>query len=273
MQLAAALRAHGVAAELHLTTAAGDARARAHAAGPEPWHGLVAIGGDGTVNEVLNGMPDPGRPLGVLPVGTANVLAHELGLPRRIGAAAAALAAGRTRPLAIGTCNGRRFLLFVGIGVDGAIVRRLHEVRTGTLGKHKWLGPLLHTVRHWPRCALRAAFADGEVLDGLSSVLVTRVRGYGGIMRLTPDVSADSGRLHVLCFRMRSRPSWLWHGLRAVVGRLRPGAHLLVRATTAVQIDGIAPFQIDGDYGGESPAAIALLPEPANVVVPGPPAG
>jgi YegS/Rv2252/BmrU family lipid kinase len=267
-QLADALQRLGVDAHVHLTTRAGDAAARAAAAGPEPWHGLVAIGGDGTVNEVLNGMPDPGRALGVFPVGTANVLAHELGLPRRVPAAAAVIAAGHTRPLAIGRCNGRRFLLFVGIGIDGAIVRRLAAVRTGTLGKHKWIGPLLHTVRHWPQPSLRATLADGEVLDGLTSVLVTRVRNYGGIMRLTPDIDPGDGLLHALCFRLRTRRAWLWHGLCAVAGRLRAGPQLAVRQTTALRIDGAAPFQIDGDFGGEGPAAIDLLPGPANLIVP-----
>ncbi|MCB9879897.1 MAG: NAD(+)/NADH kinase [Planctomycetes bacterium] len=121
-QLADALRARGLTAECHFTTAAGDAGARARAAADEDWQTLVAVGGDGTVNEVLNGMPDPSRPLAVLPVGTANVLALELGLPKDPQAAAAAIAAGRCRSMTIGVADDRRFLLFCGVGVDGAVV-------------------------------------------------------------------------------------------------------------------------------------------------------
>ena len=255
-------------AEVHLTTAAGDGRERARCAGSETWDGLVAIGGDGTVNEVLNGMPDPSRPLGVLPVGTANVLAMELRLPKSVEAAADALAAGRTRELAIGRCGEQRFLLFCGFGVDGAVVQRLAAVRTGTLGKHKWLGPIVHTVWHWPQFTLRATLADGEVLDGLSSVLVTRVRNYGGVLMLPREVSCDSGLLHVLCFRQRARTAWLWHGLRGIARCMRAGRTLQVRSTTAVQVDGAAPFQIDGDAGGTSPARIGLLAERAHLLVP-----
>lgn len=264
-QLAAALRARGVEAWVYLTAAAGDGAARARAAGSEPWDGLVALGGDGTVNEVLNGMPDPSRPLGVLPVGTANVLAMELGLPRKVDACADLLTRGTTRPMAIGRCGERRFLLFVGAGIDGAVVHRLSQVRTGTLGKHKWLGPILHTAWHWPRYSLRATFANGEVLDDLSSVLVTRVRNYGGVVLLPKSVDAASGLLHVLCFRSRSRTGWLWQGLRGVCGRMREGPDLLVRTTTALRIDGAAPFQIDGDHGGFAPVHIDLLPQPAHV--------
>lgn len=269
-RLAAALAPHGIGAEVHFTGAAGDARARAARAQNERWYGLVAIGGDGTVNEVLNGMRDLGPALGVLPVGTANVLAKELGLPRTPEAAAAMLAAGHRREVAVGRCDGRRFLLFCGVGVDGAVVRRLGQVRTGTLGKHKWLGPILHTVRHWPQFTLAATCADGERLDGLSSVLVTRARNYGGVVRLTPDIDIGDGRLHVLCFRQRSRLAWIWQGLRAFCGALRPGRDLTVRVTTGVRIDGTAPFQIDGDFGGESPVLIDLEPAPVQLFVPAP---
>ena len=270
--LAAALAQRGVGAEVYLTEAAGDAARRAEAAGREPWDGLVALGGDGTVNEVLNGMPDLSRPLGVLPVGTANVLARELQLPQSAEAAADVISAGHLHELAVGVCDERRFLLFVGVGVDGAIVKRLSEVRTGTLGMHKWLGPLLHTVRRWPQHSLTVRCDDGPALTDVSSVLVTRVRTYGGIMRL-PDADRDSGELHVLAFHMRSRLRWLYHGLRATIGGLRPGRHLTVRRARRVHIDGAAPFQIDGDFGGESPLTVSLLPTPARLYAPAPAAG
>jgi diacylglycerol kinase family enzyme len=269
-ELAAALRARGVHAECWFTGARGDAEARARQAHGEAWDGLVALGGDGTVNEVLNGMPDLRRPLGFFPLGTANVLACELGLPGRVDPAADALAAGHTRPMAVGRAAGRRFLLFCGVGVDGAVVRRLSEVRNGTLGKRKWADPILHTLWRWPQFTLRATLADGEVLDGLSSVLVTRVRDYGGVLKLPPEVSPDSGRLHVLAFRQRRRLAWLWLGLRGVTRTLRGGGDLQVRATTAVRIDGDAPYQLDGDLGGAAPVDVALEPQPVPILAPAP---
>ena len=255
------------ATEVYLTCAGGDAAARATAAGAEPWDGLVALGGDGTINEVLNGMPDPSRPLGVLPVGTANVLALELALPRDVDGAAAVIARGQLRELAVGMCRDRRFLLFVGAGIDGAIVKRVSDRRTGTLGKHKWIAPLLHTVWRWPLPQLEVTCDDGVTLTDVSSVLITRVATYGGIMRL-PDADRDSGELHVLAFHNRSRWSWLYHGLRATLGRLRPGRHLTIRRAKVVRVSGEAPFQIDGDYGGKSPLEVSLLPTRARLYAP-----
>lgn len=267
-QLAAALAARSVHAEVYFTTAAGDARARARKAGSEAWDGLVAIGGDGTVNEVLNGMPDPSRPLGTLPVGTANVLALELGLPRRVDAAADVLAQGHVRQLAIGRCGEQRFLLFCGFGVDGEVVRAVAARRSGTLGKHKYLVPIAKTLWHWPRFALRATLADGEVLDDLGMVLVTRVRGYGGVLRLPREVSPDSGLLHVLGFRHRARTAWLGLGLCGMTFGLRAGRNLIVRSTTAVQVDGDAPFQLDGDFGGRGPQRLGLEGAHAHILAP-----
>lgn len=267
-QLATALAARSVHTEVYFTTAAGDARARAQRAGSEAWDGLVAIGGDGTVNEVLNGMPDPSRPLGTLPVGTANVLALELGLPKRVDAAADVLAQGHVRELAIGRCGDRRFLLFCGFGVDGEVVRRVAARRSGTLGKHKYLVPIAQTLWHWPRFTLRATLADGEVLDDLGMVLVSRVRGYGGVLRLPREVSPDSGLLHVICFRHRARTAWLGLGVLGMTSGLRAGRNLLVRSTTAVQIDGVAPFQLDGDFGGSGPQRVGLEGSLARIYAP-----
>ena len=111
----------------------------------------------------------------------------------------------------------------------------MSRVRSGTLGKHKWLGPILHTLWHWPRFSLRCTLDGGEVLDGLSSVLVSRVRNYGGLLNLPRDVSCDSGLLHVLGFRQRSRTAWLWQGLRGLTGTMRGRGGLLVRATRSVR--------------------------------------
>ncbi|MBL8724657.1 MAG: diacylglycerol kinase family lipid kinase [Planctomycetes bacterium] len=266
--LCQALRQLGVTAEAYFTTAAGDGERRARQAGDEPWDALVACGGDGTVAEVLNGLPDPTRPLGVLPIGTANVLALELRLPRHPHQVAALLAHGTTRELAIGTANGRRFLLFCGAGVDGAVVHRLDQAPNRSIGKIKWLAPIWHTVWHWPKPHLRATFADGTVLDDLSSVLVTRVRNYGGVVHLPRSIDLGSGRLHVLCFRHRTRAAWLWLGLRGLLRCLGPSRALTVVTTDQVRIDGVAHYQLDGDTGGQTPVAVGLLPQRARVFAP-----
>jgi diacylglycerol kinase family enzyme len=256
--LVAALARRGIDADLYFTQRPGDGGARAHTAAAAGYTAIAVVGGDGTVNEVLNGLPDFRLPLAVLPLGTANVLAMELRLPRRPDAVAALVAADRRQKLAVACAGDRRFLLFCGAGLDGAAVHRLSQVRTGTLGKHKWFGPILHIICHWPRFHLRVEFDDGSAVEDLSSVLVTCVRNYGGLFHLTPGIDASDRLLHVLCFRQRSRLAFLWAGVLAFCRLLRPSAKLLVRTATTVRIRGDAPCQIDGDAAGSTPIDVRL---------------
>lgn len=266
--LAARLAARGVACEVHFTKCAGDAAERARAAALEPWDGLIAIGGDGTVNEVLNGMPDPSRPLGMLPVGTANVLASEHALPRDPEAAAAMLAHGRVRELPIAICRERRFLLFAGAGLDGDVVHRVAARRSGTLGKHKYFVPIVQTLWHWRLPSLRVTLADGEVFEDVSTLLVSCVQHYGGALRL--PIARDTGHhdLHVLLFRDRSRTAFLRHGWRGLWGRMRADRGLLVRRSSKIEVEGTTALQIDGDPAGTTPATFELLPIRARLFVP-----
>lgn len=252
------LRQHGIDAELHFTTCAGDAGVQAAGAAARGFSAIAVIGGDGTVNDTVNGMAAAPLPLAVLPLGTGNVLATELRLPRRPAATAALIAAGHRRRLAVGRAGERRFLLFCGAGIDGAAVHRLCSTRKGRLGKHGWLRPILHTAWHWPRFSLRVELADGTAVDDCASVLVTRVRNYGGVFQLPAGIDAFDGQLHVLCFLRRRRLAYVWAGLSALLRRLSPTRHLLLFQTTAVRIGGSAPCQIDGDPAGHAPVAIGL---------------
>jgi diacylglycerol kinase family enzyme len=258
-RLVTALRAAGCTTELFVTQRRGDARARA--AELDGWDALVVVGGDGTVNEALNGMRDLRCPLGVLAMGTANVLRTELALPRRPEQLAPILAHGTPHPVAVGRANGRRFLLFAGAGLDGAIVRRVEELRRGRLGKLRWTRPIFDTIRRWPIVELSVTYGDGSIAaGGVTELLVTRVRNYGGVMHLPADIALRDGRLHALAFRQRSRAAWAAATLRALCGRLRAGRDVEHRAVERVTVTAATPvsWQIDGDLGGTTPVEIAL---------------
>lgn len=284
--LAQELEKRGGSAEVCFSQAAGDLRQRAAKVEPGEFDAVVSVGGDGTLNEVLNGLPDPTVPLCPMALGTANVLALELGLPKRPEPLAEILMAGRTLQAAIGLCEGRRFLLFVGAGMDGSIVERLEQVRTGTLGKIGWVRPILQTVWSWPLrdFVVRAA---GQEFTGVTSALVTRVRNYGGMLKL-PEVDVRDGHLHLLLFRQRSRWSYLCAVVRGMAGRLRSGRDLemLVVDELEIGVDGTppsaadgtppsaaaaepSPYQIDGDLGGSvapgQPLRVSLFPEAARL--------
>ena len=264
------LEARGLEAEPYLTSKAGDARSRAGTAGREGWDGVISVGGDGTANEVVNGLRDLDLPIAVMAVGTGNVLARALGLPRNPAGLARVIDAGHTMSAAVGRANDRRFLLFAGAGLEAAMVQRFAQVRRRRLSLLSWIVPILHVVRRWPRFELSAELEDGTVLNGLSAVLVTRVRNYGVIMRLPQEIDIGDGKLHVLGFQQRTRSAWLAAALRGLTGRLRPGRDCILVSADRLRIWSAkpTPYEIDGDHVGETPLTICLEPQSARLFCP-----
>ena len=267
-----ALIARGQGAELYFTERGGDAGRRAAEIRPGQYDGVISVGGDGTLNEVINGLVDPSIPLCVLAMGTANVLAYELKLPRNPEALADMLTAGHTHPAAIGLIEGRRFLLFASTGLDANIVQRVEAVRTGTLGKWRWVVPALHTVRRWSMKPRRITTEEGTTHDGITTVVISRVSTYGGIFALPGDIDIGDGKLHVLAFRQRSRWQYFFAALRALRGRLRLGRDVIHLTTRSLKVENPTdyPWQADGDIGGQGDFQVSLDPANARLFVPPP---
>ena len=137
-RVVAAVRALGGIVTVVETTAPGHAEAIARDVLPETYDVIAAAGGDGTVNEVVNGLGDKDIVLGLIPVGTGNVLADEIGLGHATHKIARALAFGPMRPIRVGRANGRRFIMMAGVGFDANVVNGV------SLKLKKWLGPLAY---------------------------------------------------------------------------------------------------------------------------------
>jgi diacylglycerol kinase family enzyme len=177
-----ALKPAGLEPELLLTGCAEDAprfASRICAAGDDPL--ILVAGGDGTLNGVLNGLAPGKATLGVIPLGTSNVLARELEI-HSLDDALARIAAGRSRPVSVGEleCGGdrRRFLLMAGIGVDGAVVRGVRLKEKRLVGKGAYLLSALREIGAWDRGELKVS-GDGHTVS-CHSVIVCNASKYGG---------------------------------------------------------------------------------------------
>ena len=129
------LREHGCALVVRETQGPGDAERFAAEVDPDAFDIVVAAGGDGTVNETINGLARSGLPLGLIPLGTANVLAAEIGLRTDPASLARCLVFGEPRPIALGAANGRRFILMAGAGFDAQVVAGVSVPMKRWLGK------------------------------------------------------------------------------------------------------------------------------------------
>jgi YegS/Rv2252/BmrU family lipid kinase len=265
------LSANGVRIDLAETRSAGHAVALARDAVLRGEPMVVAAGGDGTIAEVANGLMGSGARLGVIPLGTANVLAHELGLPFAPKAVAAALAFGRTRTLWPGQANAedgsRLFVQMLGVGFDAQVVHTLSFPMKKVLGKGAYV---LQSVRElsryrFPSIRMRIDGAETEA----SSVIISKGRLYGGSFRLAADAVPGEPGFSVVLFKHAGPAAAMMYGAALPLNLLghAPGVrHVRARRIDFLQNDAI-PAQADGDRAGYAPLWVGDAPGPIEVVV------
>jgi YegS/Rv2252/BmrU family lipid kinase len=266
-ELGRAFERRGVATEVLLTRGRGDAPRLIVAAGPAEL--VVAVGGDGTLSEVLQGLPERTTPVGLLPCGTANVLAHALGLPARIELALEAFLRGRTRALDVARVGARLTHLVVGVGFDARVVQAVEVRRTGPITKGAYVGAVLRTLRYYRPVPLRV-WIDGQALDEpVGMVWIANTPKYADILRFARGTHLDDGLWEVYLFPTGRSSELLGAALRGLVLRL-PGGPITMRRARTVRVQAAepVPYQVDGDLGGETPVEVALLREPFRIVVP-----
>jgi YegS/Rv2252/BmrU family lipid kinase len=231
---------------------------------------IVVAGGDGTVNDVVNGLEDPSRvPLAHLAHGTANMLARELRIPRDPGALAALVERGSSRRLDLGRAGDRRFLLVVSSGFDAMVTRAVSRARRGTLGYPGYARPILEALRHYRAPRLRVSVDTAAPLSGALAV-VSNIRNYGGIFSVADHARPDSGVLDVCVFRGEGRADLVRYALAAGARRVSRLADVTYRTGRRIVIEAREPtaVQIDGDYRGTTPLTIEVEPLVVPVLAP-----
>lgn len=267
-RLEAGLRERGLALTVVATRAAGGARAATRELAPD--HDLVVVvGGDGTLNEVINGL-EADVSVALFPVGTGNVVAKELRLPRRIGPFCRMLGAGRERALDVGSAGGRRFLAFVGAGFDAAVARRMAERRAGGTRMADYAGLIVRTLADYDFPRITVAVDGAEPVASGGFALVSNVRSYGGPFVLTPRARCDDGQLDVCVLPRAGRARYVWTtlGLLAHLPPALMGARQLRGQRVRLEADDQVPYQVDGDPAGTLPVEVRVLDRKARFIVP-----
>ncbi|MEO9530277.1 MAG: YegS/Rv2252/BmrU family lipid kinase [Roseibium sp.] len=230
---------------------------------------LVIAGGDGSINEALNGFMDHPAPppLAVIPFGTANVLALELSLPRNARAIAQMICAGKTAPLHYGLANGRPFVLMASAGFDAEVVHAVPLSLKRRLGKLAYVLTALRIGLSRKATSLDIEL-DGEKCSGKFAV-ASNARHYGGPFVICPGGATDSG-LHMLVLERDDPWSTLRYGIALVCGRIHKAHGALVRPFTTATIaarEHVAA-QVDGDPFGATPLEIRQTERTVPVLVP-----
>lgn len=264
----ARLRELGHEVELFFTTKRGDARASAGRGAD--FAAVVAVGGDGTVNEILNGFPEDAPPLGQVPVGTANVLAKTFGLPVDPRAAADLIHAGTSVDVDLGSANGRKFVLMASVGFDAQVVYDFHAARAGTIRMVDYFTWSLRAILSYRPPRLRVV-ADGKPLEDASFVLASNVHAYGGPLAFTRKAITDDGLLDLLVFHSEGRLNTVRLFAEAFAGdpTTMPGATWITAKSVRVEADSPLHWQVDGDPGEKLPLEVTALPKALRLIAPG----
>ena len=230
---------------------------------------VIVAGGDGTINLVVNALTAGRATLAVLPVGTANVLALELGIVS-VADGINRIARGAARPLTVGLLEGeagfsRRFVLMAGIGLDGEIVQGVRVKEKRLLKKGAYLLSALRCLWRWQLESFTVT-ADGRSLE-CHTVIVCNGARYGGNYLLTPGAGLFDPLLDLFCVTRDSRRSYLRIVADVMAGRpCRPGDVTLLRAGQ-IEVGGRRAIQLDGDYLGQAPVRVSTIAEFARIII------
>ena len=229
---------------------------------------VIVAGGDGTFNAVVNGL-DPGVvTLAVLPFGTSNVLAAEIGI-RSIDDSLERIAAGNTESLSLGVIDleGRslRFVLMAGIGVDGAVVRDVCPSGKRLLRQGAYVLSALKRLMTWDSTVFEISTTEVDVT--CHSAIICNASRYGGNITLSPGSSPFLPGLSAVCITGNKRRTYLKSALDLLLERGCTGKDLIRIHSSCFEIRGRHPIQIDGDFVGYGPARVSELAHFARIIV------
>lgn len=238
---------------------------------------VIAVGGDGTINEVANGMVGSRTPLAILPGGTANVLATEMGIGRSIQYAVEQLAHSREERISVGalTVEGagqpRYFLMMTGVGLDAHIVYNINLGLKAKIGKLAyWLAGFSLVGRRLT--TFSAALNQQQHTVGFA--LVSRVANYGGDLTIARGAHLLDRDFEVVLFESSNTFLYVKYMLGAVVGRLSGMKGITIQRSGRVELAEPARsrvyLQADGEYIGHLPATIEIVPDALTILVPEP---
>jgi diacylglycerol kinase (ATP) len=264
------LQKRGHHTETYLTRFAGDGKNKISNL-PEGFDRIVVVGGDGTVNEIINGISDKvSPPILQLPTGNANLLQKDLKLPEKISKAVDLLENGKILNADIATMNGKRFIMVAGAGFDAQVTEELEKTRTGKVSNISYIKPALTVIQKNEKRLFTVKVDNNKTATG-EIVLVCNIRNYAGICEIAWEADITSRCLDVVIIP-RSNLLSLGKALAyAKFSRITkmPGVQYLKGKSIHIKADKPFPVQLDGDFAHHhAEVIIKLEPDTIPIIAP-----
>ena len=262
------LSAQGLPFRIRETSAPGDAGVMAREAALESADAVVAVGGDGTMNEVADGLAGSATRLVFVPHGTGNVFAREFSLPESVEGCMDLLTSGKTISVRLAKADDRYFVLLGSAGFDAEVVERMHHRQKNLLGIAAYvLCGARHLLRSQPPLWLE--FPDRERVKA-QAVIVARGKKYGGNVTIAPAGDIAGETFQVIALLRKGRWSIAKFALDALRGKHVSSRHVLIRESPSLFVRSTIPSacQVDGEYLGPLPVRFTVTDVLLRIVVP-----
>ncbi|NPV69988.1 MAG: diacylglycerol kinase family lipid kinase [Firmicutes bacterium] len=264
------LRKRGEAIECRVTPGPNSVSQVARQAFEEGYDRIVAVGGDGTVQEVANGIAGTDCEFGIVPAGTGNDFAKTLDLPKGLEALANVLIGDHSIRVDLGRMNGDFFVNIAGAGIDAVIADRVNRGPVYINGTVTYLVTAIPTLLSYRSPRMRVCIDGNVIEDEMLLVAVGNGQYYGGGVKMVPDARVDDGIFHIVIVSGVGR----WEAMRLLPltysGRHMEYRKCAVYSGTEVRIDSetLTPVQADGNIVGVLPAVFTVAPSALRVLVP-----
>jgi YegS/Rv2252/BmrU family lipid kinase len=232
---------------------------------------VVIVGGDGTVNEIINGLPEGfSTPILQVPTGNANLLGHDLNLPQTAIKVADILEKGRVVMADVAKMNTTSFIMVAGAGFDARVTEEVKKIRQGKVSNLSYVLPIFRALKN-PAHSQFDVVVDGTKRARGAMVLVCNVRNFGGICEIAFDAGVDTGQLDIVVFPSINLFSSLKYGIFSKFSRVTrlKGVKYLKGKTVEIDSKTPIPVELDGDFNGwHSHVTIQLKPGCVPLLVP-----
>ncbi len=231
----------------------------------------VAVGGDGTVREVARGLEGSDKPILIVPCGTENLLANELGFDEKLKTIIKTFEAGYTRPLDLGSANGKCFTSIAGFGFDGQVVRRVSQQRKGHIDYFDYFWPIWRAFWDYKFAAMKVKIDGEEIFDGRGLVFVGNISRYAVGLQILHYADFGDGLLDVCIYKCASQVHLIKHSAMTVLKHHANCSDVIYRQGKEIAVSSQTSdieTEIDGDPGPALPVQINVIPQAVNCLVP-----
>jgi len=254
-----------------------EATSLAREAAQDGYEQVIAAGGDGTINAVVEGLAGSQTALGIVPLGTGNAAGSNLNLQAGDMAAAMALiVAGNTRRVDLGRMNGRYFLTMAGIGLDAQVAYELHTAWKRRLGKIAFIRQFFRTTVSYqlPQCQVEITGGEQDLVldEPLWAMLICNMSIFTWRVSVAPEASPDDGQLDFIIFHRCGISQLISIAARNFLfgADISRSPYVTITQGTGMHINAQPPayWQADGDVGGQTPVTAEVVPAALDLIVP-----